>query len=316
MEECQSPCKVLGTPAAQAEEMESSTRKSRSAWNERLKALRNVPPVLRFVWESGPAVVVWGCLFRFFAAVIPLSVLAVMRWIIDAVVGHSMHARPLPSTFWWMVGLECALASAGTVLGRSIGYCDSLLADKFIRYISVRVMSHASRLDLACYEDPAFYDKLERARVQATDRLVMVQAIGNILQQTLAAAVLAVSIAAFSPWLLVILVLFVIPAFLGDSHLAFLGYELNFRQTPVKRQLDYLRVLGASKESAKELKLFGLSSFLIGRYSELSDKIYAQNVDLARRRLLMGSFPALLGTFGYYSAYVYVIYRAISGAPA
>ncbi|MFB3922546.1 MAG: ABC transporter ATP-binding protein [Terriglobia bacterium] len=293
--------------------MEAAQREFRNPWNERLKAIRNVPPVLRIVWQSGPTVVVWGCVLRFIAAFIPLSILAVMRWIIDAVVQHTLHGQPLPSTFWWMVALEFGLASAGTILGRAIGFCDSLLADQFVRHISVRVMNHASRLDLTCYEDPAFYDKLERARVQATDRLVMVQAIGNLLQQSLAAATLAFSIVVFSPWLLVILILFVIPAFLGDSHFAFLGYELNFRQTPVRRHLDYLRVIGTSKESAKELKLFGLSSFLTGRYSQLYDQIYSQNVGLARRRLLMGSLLSLLSTLGYYSAYAYVIYRAVNG---
>ncbi|MBZ5515480.1 MAG: ABC transporter ATP-binding protein/permease [Acidobacteriia bacterium] len=293
--------------------IETQTGGFDGTWVARLRALRNVPPVLRIVWESGPGVVVWGCGLRVVAAFVPLAMLAVTKWIIDAIVAHVSHQQPLPHTFWWYVALEFALAGAGTIFGRAIAYCDTLLADKFIRRISVRVMEHASRLDLACYEDPSFYDKLERARVQATDRLVMIQAIGNILQQALTTAALAASILFFSPWLLLLLVLFVVPAFLGESHFAFLGYALNFRQTPTRRQLDYLRVLGASKESAKELKLFGLSPFLTGRFSKLSDEIYSQNVALARRRLLIGSLLSLLSTVGYYSAYALVIYRTITG---
>jgi ATP-binding cassette subfamily B protein len=240
--------------------------------------------------------------------------LAVARWIIDAANNHVSKHWPLPSAFWWYVALEFAIASLGTVLTRAIVYCDSLLADKYILHISVRVMEHASRVDLPQYEDPSFHDRLERARVQATDRLVMIQAIGNIFQQAIVTGSLAASILFFSPWLLLLLVAFVVPAFLGDSHFAFLGYALNFNLTPIRRELDYLRTLGASKESAKELKLLGLSSFLTGHYKQLSAHVYRQNVDLATRKLRVGTLLSLLTTLGYYSAYAYVIYRTVAGA--
>lgn len=291
-----------------------STRSFRNAWNERVQALRNIPPVLHVVWESGPSVVFWGGVLRLLAGVIPLSTLAVTRWIIDAVVARVSRNHPLPATFWWYVGLEFALASVGAILARLMGFADSLLADRYIRHISVRVMEHASRVDITRYEDPAFHDQLERARVQATDRLVMIQAIGNLLQQAVTTATLAVSVLFFSPWLLAILVVFVIPAFIGDSHFAFLEYALNFRLTPIRRELDYLRTLGASKESANELKLFNLSSYLTGRYKKLSDDVYRENVALARRKLRVGAFLSLVTTAGYYSAYAYVIYRTLAGA--
>ncbi len=139
------------------------------------------------------------------------------------------------------------------------------------------------------------------------------EAIGRLLQQIITAVTLAASILVFSPWLLLVLVICVVPAFLGESHFAFLGYSLAFAQTPVRRQLDYLRVLGASKESAKELKLFGLSSFLTQRFRELSDQIYRQNVLLARRRLWAGGLLSLLSTAGYYGSYAFVIYRTVTG---
>jgi len=206
------------------------------------------------------------------------------------------------------------VAAVGTVFARGIAYFDSLLADQYVRHISVQVMEHASRVDLTQYEDPSFHDRLERARVQATDRLVLIQAVGNLLQQAVTTASLAAGILFFSPWLLALLVIFVVPAFLGDSHFAFLGYALNFRLTPVRRELDYLRTLGSSKESAKELKLFSLSPFLTGRYKELSDHVYKESVALARRKLRLGTALSLLSTAGYYSAYAYVIYRTLLGA--
>src|SRR5262249_1303812 len=154
------------------------------------------------------------------------------------------------------------------------------------RYVSIKVMKHASGLDLMAYEDPIFYDRLERARVQATDRLGMIQSIGRLVQLAITTISLSISIMLFSPWLMVLLIVGVAPAFLGESHFAFLGSAKNFRQTPVRRELDYLRLLGGSREAAKELKLFGLSGFLTDRFTRLSDQIYAENVGLARRRLI------------------------------
>jgi len=284
-----------------------------SAWGKRARALRNVPPVLRMVWDSGPAVVVSGAGLRIVSALIPLAMLAVTRWIIDALVAHVAKQGPLPTHFWWVVGLEFGLASLGTILSRGSDFCDALLADKFTLHISTRIMEHASRLDLAAYEDPVFYDKLERARVQATDRLGMIQATGRVVQQIITAATLAAGILIYSPWLLLILVVCVIPAFLGESHFAFLGYSLAFRQTPVRRQLDYLRTLGASKESAKELKLFGLSPFLTSQFTGLSKGIYQENVELAKRRLWAGWALSLLSTVGYYGAYAWVVFQTVAG---
>jgi ATP-binding cassette subfamily B protein len=251
-------------------------------------------------------------LCRLVAALIPLAMLTVSKKILDAVQAH-YAGQALPEYFWSLVGAEFALAALAGVAGRTIGYFDSLMADRFTRHVSLMVMEHASRLDLASYEDPVFYDKLERARVQATDRSAMIQAIGSVGQQIVAAASLSLGIFWFSPWLLVLLVVAVVPAFLGESHFAFLGYAQNIRQTPARRQLDYLRVLGASKESAKELRLFGLSGFLSGEYARLSNQIYDQNVRLARRRLWAGTALSLLTTAGYYGAYIYVIYRTVTG---
>jgi ATP-binding cassette, subfamily B, bacterial len=285
-----------------------------AGWRDRLSALRNVPAVLRIVWESGRTVVTLGLVLRLLASLLPLGLLWITKLIIDGIVTAKTTHQPIPVEIWWLVGAEFSLAVFGSILSRGIDFLDALLADKYTRYVSIRVMEHAGSLDLIAYEDPVFYDRLERARVQATDRLGMIQSIGRLVQQVITTISLSISIMLFSPWLLLLLVGGVIPAFLGESHFAFLGYAKNFRQTPVRRQLDYLRVLGGSKEAAKELKLFGLAKFLTGRFTRLSDQIYAEDVSLARRRLLAGSFLSVIGTAGYYSAYVFVIWRTVTGA--
>jgi len=284
-----------------------------SGWQERLSALRQVPPVLGIVWRSGPVVVSLGVIFRVFVSVLPVALLWVAKLIIDSIVrAVTTHSHVSPG-FWWLVGTEFALAVGGSVLNRTIDYLDALLADKYTRYVSIEVMKHAADLDLVAYEDPVYYDRLERARVQATDRLGMIQSIGRLLQQVITAASLSISIMLFSPWLLLLLTVGVIPAFLGESHFAFLGYAKNFRQTPIRRQLDYLRVLGGSREAAKEIKLFGLKEFLVERFTSLSDEIYEENVGLARQRLIAGAFLSMVGTAGYYSAYVFIVWRTING---
>jgi ATP-binding cassette subfamily B protein len=282
-------------------------------WRERVAALRNIPPVLRMVWEAAPKIVVGSLTCRVIAALLPLAVLAVTLVIINDIVGFTTHRNALPTNFWWLVALEFVLAGFAGILVRLINFCDLVLADKYSRYISTKIMQHASRLDLTSFEDPLFYDKLERARVQGTDRIVMIQSTGLLIQQVVTTVSLAGSILFLSPWILVALVVCVIPAFLGETHFAFMGYSLNFRQTPAKREMDYLRILGGSKETAKELKLFGLGSFLVGRYTKLSDELHAQNVGLAKRRLWVGALLTLLGTVGYYGSYAFVIYQTVIG---
>ena len=300
--------------------MRTSQTKSRDSsgfwagWRKRLSALRNVPPVLRILWEAGGASVSANAFLRTLAALIPIAALAVGKQIIDLVNEVASAGQPIPDELWMWVGVELGLAALGAILGRAIDYVDSVLADKFSRHLSVKTMAHAARLDLASYEDPVFYDKLERARVQATDRLGMIQAMGRLLQLIVTTVSLSAGIFIYSPWLLLVLVACVFPAFLGESHFAFLGYSLSFGQTPARRQLDYLRVLGASRESAKELKLFGLADELTGRFQRISDQIFDQNVALARKRLWASSLLSLLSIGGYYGCYVWVIFQAATGA--
>ena len=285
----------------------------KEAWSKRLNALRDVPAIVAIVWDSGPWVVSCSLVLRVLTALSPLALLTVARIILDSVVAYISKGGQLRPHFWWWVALEFAIAAVTTLLTRATDFADTLLADRYVKYISVRMMKQASSLDLATYEDPGFHDKLERARVQATDRLLLIQQLGRLLQQIIATLALAVGIFVFMPWLLVLLLVCVVPAFLGESHFAFLGYSLAFRQTPVKREMDYLRYLAVSKEGAKELKVFGLHHYLTDRFSKLADRIFSENVGLARRRFLASSFLTLLSTAGYYGAYIYVVAETLRG---
>jgi ATP-binding cassette subfamily B protein len=284
---------------------------SDTSWNKRLASLRNVPPVLRLVWDAAPSVVGSGIALRLVSALIPLAMLAISQFIIDLI--NTKHSGAIPTQMWWYLAAEFVLAALNQVLGRTIDYTDARLADEFTREVSLRLIQHATQLDLASFEDPAFHDVLERARQQATDRIGMLNAMGRLLLQSITLLSLSIGVILYSPWLFLLLVVCVVPAFMGESHFAFLGYSLAHEITPVRRELDYLRVIGTSKENAKEVKLFGLGDYLHQRYASLTGGIISKNIHLTRHRLLWGSIFAVIGSIGYYGSYVFLVWQALLG---
>jgi len=290
-----------------------SSSSQKTVWRDRLAALRNIPPVLRLVWKAAPRVVGAGLALRVVSALTPLAALALSKWIIDLVVAAVKHPGPLPNQIWFLLAGEFVVAALGNVLGRGIDYTDARLADEFTREVSLRVMGHAARLDLQTFEDPAFQDKLERARLQATDRIGMLNSMGRMLLQTITLVSLSIGVIVYSPWLFVVLVICVAPAFAGESHFAFRGYSLAHSLTPVRRELDYLRVVGSGKESAKEVKMFGLGGYLTDRYSVLTDGVIRKNRELTKKRLWWGSALAIIGSVGYYASFAYLVWRTLLG---
>ncbi len=291
---------------------ENSQSASHSAWGDRIRALRNVPAVLHMVWEAGRSVVTWGLILRVLVPGLGLAIAAVAAKIITGV-ALALEHRPQFPYFWWLVVAEVVLALLTGILSRTIDYTDQILADRYTYHVSVQVMQQAAQLDLTTYEDPVYYDRLERARVQATDRLAMIQQMGRLFQQVVLTLIWSAVLIYRSPWMILLLIGGVLPSFFSETHFAFLGYAKNFRQTPVKRQMDYLRQVGGSKEAAKELKLFNLSGYLTGHFKALSRQIYEEDTALSRRKLLWGGLLSLISTLGYYGAYVFAIYEAVIG---
>ena len=292
-------------PPGQSEEL---------TWRTRLASLHNVRPLLGMVWETSPPLVVASIILRLLRALLPLAMLWVSKLILDAVVARISRGSGSLAAIWKLVALELGLAIASDILGRVNTLCDSLLGDLFTNQVSVRLMEHADRLDLAFFEEPVFYDKLERARRQTTGRLGLLAALLNTGQDFLSLVSLSAGLIVFSPWLMVLLIAAVVPAFLGETHFTTLAYSVLYRRTPQRRQLDYLRLLGASAQSAKEVKIFGLGGHLTERYHQLSEDIYAENKVLAIRRAVAGSALNLISTGGYYGAYAVVLIRTLAGA--
>src|SRR5215207_718736 len=287
------------------------------SWRERLQALRHLPKLLRMVWDTNPSYVVGILLLRIARSVVPLAVLWIGKLIVDEVV-HSINVAQSGGVVSWsrlvlLVGIELAIALVGEGLSRVSALLESLLGDLFANRTSVQLMQHAAQLDLEQFEDAEIYDKLERARRQTVGRIGLFTMLLATLQDLITLVSLSVALAVYVPWLLVLLVVAVLPSLLGETHFASLGYSLLYSWTPERRQLDYLRYIAASDVSAKELKLFGLSDFLVGRYDRLSHEFYEANKDLAVRRSIVSSLLAALGTIGYYGAYGVIIYLTVTG---
>ena len=285
-----------------------------ATWRTRLASLRNIRPLLGMVWDTSPALVSITTALRLVRALLPLAMLWVSKLILDSVVAWIKRGNGDSAGLWKLVALELGLAVLSDLLARANSLADSLLGDRFTNRISVRLIEHATQLDLASFEDPVFYDKLERARRQTTGRIGLLAAVLNVAQDTLSLISLSAGLIVFSPWLMVLLVAAVIPAFLGETHFTTLAYSVLYRWTPQRRLLDYLRMLGASSQSAKEVKIFGLGDHLAQRYSEGSDRIYEDNKKVAVKRASVGFLLNLISTSGYYGAYAVVLIRTLAGA--
>jgi ATP-binding cassette subfamily B protein len=278
-----------------------------ATWRERFSSFRNISPLLRLIWQTSPPLILATTLFRLVRAMLPLAALWVGKLIIDAVVGRSSH-------LWTYVAWEIGLAILSDVLGRANGLCDNLLADRFSNKISFRLIKHAATLDLVSFEDPEFHDKLDRARRQTVSgRLAVLSTLMNISQDLLSLASLSAGLIIFNPWLMLLLAAAVVPAFLGESHFTALSYTVYFRYTPQRRELDYIRWLGASADSAKEVKIFGLGDYLAERYKAVSEKLSAENKAVAIQRAALGSLLNVLSTGGYYGAYIWILTKAVHG---
>lgn len=283
------------------------------SWGERVRAMRNLPPFLRTVWEThrGYTAAIVG--LRLLRSFIPIATLWIGKLIVDTVVESVQTGTPDWSRLATLVAIEFGVVAVGEVAARTGSLLESLLGDLFSNRMSVRLMEHAATLDIQHFEDPVFYDRLERARRHTVGRIALLSQLLGMVQDSITLLTLAGTLLAFSPLLFLLLVVAVVPAFLGETHYAALGYSLLYQWTPERRKLDYYRWVAASDTTAKEVKLFGLSPKLIADYTRLADRFYGENRKLAVRRNLVGTGLSLVSTGGYYAAYATIIFRTATG---
>ena len=294
-------------------------------WRKRVGALRTLPAFVGMLWETSWGLTAGSLALRLVRAGLPVATLFVAKLIIDEVVREGAHsvqagaamagwASVLEGRLGLLLLAELGLALLADALGRGVNLVDSLLSDRFSDATSLRLMAHAATLDLADFEDSDIQDGLDRARRQASGRTGLISQLFGLAQDVITLAGFAVGIAAYAPWLILLLAAALVPAFLGELRFNAESYALSAFRTAERRELDYLRQTGASTSTAKEVKLFGLHGFLIDRYRTVSETIRGENAAFARRRATAGAGLAAVGTVGYYAAYAYLAGRTATGA--
>ncbi len=281
---------------------------------ENLAALKNIPRFLKLIWETSPAMMTGNIFLRLLKAAIPVTMLFIAKLIIDEVIllTGAEGANASTTFLWQMVILEFALGIFSEMLNRGIALLDALLGDLVANETSVRLIRHAANLDLPKFEDAEFYDKLERARRQTVGRVTLMSQILVQAQDFITILFLAAGLIIFNPWLILLLCVAVIPSFLSENYFNKNRYSITRNWTSERRELDYIRYIGASDITAKEIKVFGLGDFLADRFELLADQYYKVNKKLSVKQSFWGTIFNTLGTAGYYAAYVLIIMQAIT----
>jgi ATP-binding cassette subfamily B protein len=293
--------------------------------NARLGALRYLPALFREIAAASPRLFAASLALRLVAACLPILTLYLAKLILDGIVAE--HARPAPGAGLadWLadpgrarlaglVAAEFGLALVSDLTGRLSNLTETLIGDLYANAASLRLMEHAAALDLAQFEDSAQQDRLERARRQVSGRTGLIGTVLWQFQALVTLASLAAGVAAFTPWLVVLIALALVPALLNEWHFTKAGYRLAWLRSPERRRLDYLRYLGASVETAKEVKLFGLSGYVTDLYATVARRLLAENRSLATARAGWGFAFASLGTLAYYAAYAVIVWRTVAGS--
>ncbi|QCE41002.1 ABC transporter ATP-binding protein [Psychroserpens sp. NJDZ02] len=276
-------------------------------------ALIFIPRFFKEIWNTNKKLFLASAFCRLIGAVLPVIILWIGKIIIDEIILQTKLEVSDLTQLWTYVGIEFGLIVLSDLISRAIQLTDSLLGDAYSIDSSVRIIKKTNQIDISLLEDSEFYDKLERARTQTTSRVgLMSNALGEV-QSLISIATLVASLIYFEPYLIILLVLSIIPSFINEIWFSQKQYSLARGWTAERRELDYLRFIGANDKTAKEIKLFGLTDFVVDRFKNLSQEYYDLNKTLAIKRSALGFVFNVLGTLSYYGAYVFIIYRVISG---
>ncbi|KKB79335.1 ABC transporter ATP-binding protein [Devosia limi DSM 17137] len=295
-----------------------------ASFRDRLNNLRHLGRLVAQIWRTSRWLTAASIGLRLVRALQPVATLFVAKLIIDEVVrlsGQTGGSHDFAQ--WWAEGklntvaillaLEFGLVIVSDLLARATSLVDAVLGELHSNTVSVELMAHAARLDLRHFESAEYQDRLERARRQASGRNALLSQMFGQAQDMITVVTLAAGLFVFAPWLVLLLPLSFVPAIWGETRFNTLSYYLSRGRTPERRQLEYIRQIGASAETAKEIKLFGLSAFLVERFRTLATTIFKENRKLSIQRAKWGALFSAIATLAYYGAYAFIVWRTIAG---
>ncbi|MDQ3288352.1 MAG: ABC transporter ATP-binding protein/permease [Pseudomonadota bacterium] len=273
---------------------------------------------LELVWSTSRPLTLWLGLLTLVGGLLPAGIAYVGALIVDAVVAASRAAAAgeavVMAPVFWLIALEAVLVMGMAGAQRGISLCQSLLRAQLGQRVNVMILEKALTLQLAHFEDSEFYDKLTRARREASSRpLSLVTRTFGLAQNGISLISYGVLLAQFSPWAVAVLVLAGLPAFLAETRFSGDAFRLFRWRSPETRMQMYLETVLAREDHAKEVKLYGLGPLLLGRYRDIFHALYREDRKLAIRRDGWGFVLGLVGTLTLYAAYGWIALTAVLG---
>ncbi|MDP4172593.1 MAG: ABC transporter ATP-binding protein [Bacteroidota bacterium] len=289
-------------------------RSAKKDYKQWLEAFRNIPGFLKLAWRGNRNLVLTGVSLRILYSAIPLSILFVGKLIVDEVIliagNHNDHDL---SKIVIYIAAEFFLTICSSFLRRGIQANNRLVSEFFVNHSSLKLMEHASTLDLDQFENPEFYDKLHRARYYTQNRVDSLIDIFDQIQDIFIFISLILSLISFNPWLVILLILTSIPSLLSEFYFNRETYSFIENSTPERRELDYLCEISTSNQTVKEIKIFGLSDFFVKQFRNLAGKHYDKKKNITYKRTKWSLFFSILSSIGYYGSYALVVSSTIKG---
>lgn len=287
-----------------------------SQWQKIRASFTHTPQALRLVWQANALATLGLGVLTLAGALLPATQAWVGKLIVDGVVASIQGAQDpdqVRTVFYYLV-LELILFLLGTALNHSRRLIQQLIQLQLANKIRAEIIRKALTLDLAFFEHPDYYDRLQNARREGSYKPVeLINDTFQIVQNTITLISFAALMLRFSPWLVVILLATSIPAFIAETRFSEQGFRLLTRRAPETRQINYLARLLTEDSAAKEIKLFHLGDRLLQRYTTLFAKFFEEDKSLAVRRAAVGFSLGLIATMGFYGSYAWIVWRTVQG---
>jgi ATP-binding cassette subfamily B protein len=268
---------------------------------------------LALVWATSPMLTIALGVFTLIAGLLPASIAWVGKWLVDSVVA-AIQDDAFNEQVWFWLSLEALLVAAMAATQTALTICNNLLRAQLGHRVNVMILDKTQQLDLAQLEDAEFYDRLTRARREASTRpLSLVQKTFGVIQYGIAILSFSVLLFAFSPWAVLLLVIGGLPAFFVEAKFAGKAFELFRWRSPDTREMLYLESVLAREDYTKEVKLFDLAPTLLQRYKSIFHKIFREDRALTIRRGWWTFGLGLVGTVALYGAFAWVVMATVAG---
>jgi ATP-binding cassette, subfamily B, bacterial len=293
--------------------IKSITDRSTVGIKDSIVAYKYIPRFIHEIKEASGKYFWINAACRIVQAFMPLAMLWVGKNIVDEVLSLTKAVDKDFTMMWQYIGLELLLFIVNDILSKVLGLTDGFMGDLYSNASSVKLIQKTKAVELSSLEDPEFYNKLNLARTQTAGRVFLLSNIMSQIQDVITVTLLIAGLIYYEPWLIVLLILSVIPSLINELKYTTASYSLSKSFTSERRELDYLRYIGANDKTAKEIKLFNLSDFISERFFNLSDRYYQENKNLSIKQGFRSIAINAFGTLSYYGAYIMIIFNTVAG---